>query len=101
MKEKFKKYVLYASMASALYLLLGYHFVYCGGTTIKLLKKSEYNLHYTFYSIESKRPETIMQIDDLRYDGIGELLVEVGKITEGEKMALESKYDREYYYDYD
>ena len=95
MREKIKKYLLYAVLAAGLYFLLAYHFIYCGGTTIKLIKKAEPNLHYTFYSIENKRPETIMAIDDLRENGIGDILVEMNMLTEEEKQELEWEYETE------
>jgi len=92
MREKIKKYLLYAVLAACVYFLLAYHFIHCGGMTIKLVKKAEPNLHYTFYSIENKRPETIMAIDALRENGIGDILVEMDMLTEEEKEELEWEY---------
>ncbi len=92
MREKIKKYLLYGILAAALYFLLAYHFIYCGGATIRMIKKAEPNLHYTFYSIENKRPETIMAVDALRENGIGDILVELDLLTEEEKEELEWEY---------
>jgi hypothetical protein len=58
-----------------------------------MIKKDEPNLHYTFFSIENKRPESIMAIDVLRENGIGDLLVEMGRISEEDKKELEEEYD--------
>lgn len=93
MRDQIKKYLLYAVLAAGVYFLLAYHFIYCGGTTIKMIKKDEPNLHYTFFSIENKRPESIMAIDVLRENGIGDLLVEMGRISEEDKKELEEEYD--------
>ena len=93
MREQIKKYIIFAIIGAGLYFLLSYHFIYCGGMTIKMIKKDEPNLHYTFYSIENKRPETIMAIDTLRENGIGDILVERGLLTEDEKEDLEWEYD--------
>ena len=60
---------------------------------VYLLKKSSLHLHYTFFSLSGKRPDTIMKIDYLREDGIGELLVDIGMLTEHERSRLETKYD--------
>ena len=93
MRQQIKKYILYGILAAGLYVLLAYHFIHCGGLTVKMVKKAEPNLHYTFYSIENKRPETIMAIDSLRENGIGDILVEMGMLTEEEKDELEYEYD--------
>ena len=95
MREQIKKYIIFAIIGAGLYFLLSYHFIYCGGATIKLVKKAEPNLHYTFYSIENKRPETIMKIDTLRENGIGDILVERGLLTQEEMEELEWEYEDE------
>ncbi len=50
------------------------------------------NLRYTFFSVQKKKPDTIMKIDVLRDAGIGDILVEFDIITEDENIALENKY---------
>ena len=95
MKARFKQYLLIAIVMAAGYFLLSNHFIF-EGLRVYLLKKNELNLHYTFYSITQKKPETIIMVDKLREAGIGDLLVELGKITEEEKSQLESKFGYEY-----
>lgn len=90
-----KKYILYGVIMAVVYLLLAYHYVYVEGKDIRFLKKEQLNLRYTFFSIQSKQPETIMKIDDLRYAGIGEILVDIGMITQEEKLALEHQFEYE------
>ena len=92
MLSRLKQYLLIAILAAAGYFLLSNHIIFHGKQPY-FLKKSSCNLHYTFYSIAEKKPETILQVDILREAGIGDLLVEVGRITEEEKVRLEHQYD--------
>ena len=60
--------------------------------SVRVLKKETLNLRYTFFSVQKKKPETIMKIDVLREAGIGDILVEFEIITEEEKDTLENKF---------
>jgi len=73
---------------------LSYHFIVVG-RGIKLLKKSSLTLNYTIFSVKGKSKEAILSVDVLREDGIGDLLVETGMISEREKELLEAKFDEE------
>lgn len=97
MKARFKQFLLIAIIAGAGYFILSNHIIF-DGKDIYLLKKSSLHLHYSFYSIKKKKPETIMKIDMLREAGIGDLLVELGKLTEDKKYKLEREYGYEYDY---
>ncbi len=88
MIHKIKQLILLAILVSVGYFLLSNHIIYfCNG--IKLLKKSKPTSAYTFVSLENKRVEDILKIEDLRNDGIGDLLVEIGKLNHEEKKRLE------------
>ena len=89
-----KKILIVAIFCAAFYFLLSYHFIIVG-RSIKLLKKSTLTLNYTFYSLAGKTKVTIISNDTLREDGIGDLLVELGMISESEKELLEAKFDEE------
>ena len=91
MTQRLKQYAIIAAVAFALWGLLDNHFVF-EGHHVHLLKKAELNLHDTFVSLHNKKPEFILQNDRLREAGIGDLMVEIGMITEDEKSRLESKY---------
>jgi len=91
-----KKIILLGILAVALYALLGYHFIF-SGSTVKVLKKSEFSLNYTFFSTMGKSNKSIVSIDELRKDGISGLLVRMGKMTEEEKDALMARYERRSY----
>jgi predicted transcriptional regulator len=91
MNSRIKQYILIAVVAAAGYFIMSNHFIF-NGADVRLLKKSELHLHYTFYSIKQKKPKVIMKIDYLREAGIGDLLVDMGIINEEEKSRLESKY---------
>jgi hypothetical protein len=94
MKERLKQYILIAAAAAALYFVLDNHFI-IHGHEVHLLKKTSLNLHDTFVSLDNKRAETVLKNDRLREAGIGDLLVEMGMISEDKKSRLESKFDYE------
>lgn len=91
MNARIKQYILIAVAAVALYFVMNNHFIFYG-RQVHLLKKSSLHLHYTFFSIKEKKPEKIMEIDQLREAGVGDLLVELGIINEEQKNQLENQY---------
>jgi hypothetical protein len=95
MATRIKHYLLIAVAIAAGYFIMHNHIIF-DGRDWYLLEKTSLHLHYTFYSINKKKPDTIMKVDELRDAGIGDLLVEIGKISTEEKYRLESKYGYEY-----
>ena len=78
------KKVLYLAIAGGiLYMLLSYHFI-IAGNSIKLLKKSQLTLNYTIFSTKGKTVESILEIDELFEDGIGDILVEADMMSQEE-----------------
>jgi hypothetical protein len=94
MKQRLKQYLIWAIFLALGYFILSHHFIYVD-KSVKLLKKSELTLTYTFFSLENKRPEKILAIDALRWDGIGDILVEEGIVTERKREMLEDRFDSE------
>ena len=92
-----KKIVIIAILAGILYALLGYHYIYLGGKSVKMLKKSEYTLKYTFFSTVKKSTEAMLSIPELWNDGIGELLLEEDVITKEEYEKYKLKMEGEGY----
>jgi hypothetical protein len=95
MWSQIKRYLLIAAAGAAAYFLLSHHIIFYGQDAsvvknIYLLKKSTLNLHYTFFSLHQKKPEAVMKIKQLREDGIGSLMVDIGMISETERSRLES-----------
>jgi hypothetical protein len=90
MKQRLKQYGLIAAAAALLWFVLDNHFVF-SGHRVHLLKKEELILHDTFISLDNKRPESVLSNDRLREAGIGDLMVELGMLSEDEKSRLESK----------
>lgn len=60
---------------------------------MKLLKKANLTLDYTFFNTKGKTNESILSIDELREDGIGDLLVEMDRLSEEEKERLITKFE--------
>ena len=95
MRTRIRNYILMALAIAAGYFIMNNHFI-IDGKQVHLLEKTSLHLHYTFYSISNKKPGTIMKVDELREAGIGDLLVELGKITSEQKYKYESKYSYSY-----
>jgi len=89
-----KKMLVWGITAAILYTLLSYHFVFLG-RRVKLLKKSHLTLNYTFYSIQGKKIKKIMSIAELRKDGIGDLLVEWGRMSPEQREMFLDLYQEE------
>jgi hypothetical protein len=94
MKQRLKQYLIWAILLALGYFILSHHFIY-SNRSFRLLKKSELTLTYTFFSLDNKRPEKILAIDELRWDGVGDILVEKGMLSERQREMLENRYDSE------
>jgi len=88
------KIIVFSIVGVVLYFLLSYHFIIIDNG-VKLLKKPSLTLEYTIYSAKGKTNEVIMAIDDLREDGIGDLLVEMKKMSEQQLELIMLKYEEE------
>ena len=89
--SRLKKLLFWVILGGAFYFVLSYHFIFVG-KNVRILKKSRKSLDYTIYSTQAKSVESILAIDDLRKDGIGQLLVEAGRLTEEQLQVLMSRY---------
>jgi hypothetical protein len=88
-----KKVTLLLIGIALLYFLMSYHIIIIEGNIreIRLLKKSTFTLEYTFFSTKNKSNKYMLAIDILQENGIGELLIEEGLMTEAEQtLILES-----------
>ena len=92
MRKKIKLLVLLVFLGVAGYFLLSYHFIYLGNS-VKLLHKARLTSEYTFIFASNKSAESILRIDTLREAGIGDVLVENGRISKEEKEFLEEKFN--------
>ena len=90
--KRLRKWIIWGILGAAFYFVLSYHFIFIN-SSVKMLKKIELGLNYTFFSAKAKTNDTIMRIDELREAGIGDLLVEMGRITEEEKERLIAKFE--------
>jgi hypothetical protein len=91
MNQGLKRLIIWAVIIACGYFVLSHHFIFIG-SDMRILKKSHLTLEYTFFSTQGKSIESIMNVDDMRKDGIGDLLVESGKITQDQLDAILEKY---------
>jgi len=91
MQRGLKKLVIWAVIFACGYFILSNHFIFIG-KDLRVLKKSHLTLENTFFSTQGKSIDSVMNVDDLRKDGIGKLLVEAGKITEEQLETILEKY---------
>ncbi|UCF56970.1 MAG: hypothetical protein JSW15_00315 [Deltaproteobacteria bacterium] len=87
-----KKLAIWIVLGAVFYFLLSYHFIFIDNT-VKLLRKSSLSLNYTIFSAKGKTNKSILSIDELREDGIGDLLVEMGRMSEEEMERLEAMFE--------
>lgn len=87
-----KKLIFWACLAGAVYFFLTTHFIFVG-SKLQFLKKSKPSLDYTFYSTQGKTNESILSVDALREAGIGQVLVQLGKLSEDELERLTTKIE--------
>ena len=92
MNQRFKRLVIWGCIGAIGYFLLSNHIIIVG-TDIRILKKSRLTLEDTFFSTQGKSWQSVLSNDRLREDGIGKLLVEMGKLTEEELKRLVEEYE--------
>jgi len=92
--QKLKKLIIIAVIGGILYFFLSYHIIIIGNG-VRLLEKSSLTLNYTFFSAKGKTNESILAVDVLREDGIGDILYEEGLISEPELERLIKKFEGE------
>lgn len=97
MWSRIKTYLILAVIGGAVYFLMNHHVIFYGQEAsviqnVYFLKKAKPNLHYTFFSLHQKKPDAVMKIAQLRENGIGDLLVQLGLLSEQEKTRLETLY---------
>jgi hypothetical protein len=91
-----RKILIFAIIGAAFYFLLAYHYIVIDNG-IKMLKKSELTLKYTVFSTKGKTVESILSVPELWNDGIGELLLREGKISEERLEMYKDKLEQEKY----
>lgn len=89
-----KKILIWAVIIWIGYFILSHHFIIIGHS-VKVLKKSHLTLEYTIYNAKGKSNKTILAIDELREDGIGDILLEAGLITEKDLDRLIESLEEE------
>ena len=82
-----KKVAFFLILGALAYFLLSYHIIIINQSA-RLLKKSTLTLEYTVFSTKGKTNKTILAIDSLRDDGIGDLLKQEGLMTDEEEARI-------------
>ena len=90
--NRLKKLLIWVVAGFAFYFILSHHFILIGNS-VKLLRKSELTLDYTLFSAKGKKIDSIIAIPELRRDGIGQLLVDEGKLTQDQLESLMERYE--------
>jgi hypothetical protein len=85
-----KKFILLVLAGALLYFLLSYHIIIIEGDVrnVRLLKKSSLTLQYTFFDTRNRTTKSMISLDLLREDGLGEILIEEGLMTKQEEMRI-------------
>jgi hypothetical protein len=91
MSPRLKKLLIWGCIGAIGYFFLSHHIVFVG-SNVRLLKKSKLTLEDTFFSTQGKSWQSVLANERLRRDGIGKLLVEMGRLTEEELQTLEGQY---------
>lgn len=91
MIRRLKKMLIWGCIGGVGYFLLSHHIIFVG-SNVRLLKKSRLTLEDTFFSTQGKTWESVLANDKLRIDGIGELLVDMGKLTKEQLEQLLERY---------
>jgi hypothetical protein len=91
MNQRLKRFLIGACIGAVGYFLLSHHIIFVGAE-VRVLKKSQLTLEDTFFSTQGKSWESVLSNDRLRKDGIGKLLVEMGRLREEELNRLEEEY---------
>jgi hypothetical protein len=89
-----KRIVIFGLIVAAFYFLLAYHYIVID-RSVKMLKKSELTLKYTVFSTKGKTTQAVLSVPELWNDGIGDLLLEEGHITEEELEMYKYKMESE------
>jgi len=94
LKQQLIRYFFIAILLGIGYFFSTYHIIIMN-RNFYTLKKPYLTFEYTFYNITNREPEDVMRVDMLREDGVGDLLVELGLLTEMQAARLEAKYEYE------
>ncbi len=97
MVKRIKRYIIIGILLAAGYFFAAYHIIIYDKKEFEILKKSYLTFEYTFYNATNKKPEVIMKIDLLREAGIGDLLVDIGMLSQTQKEALDDRFYSEDY----
>jgi len=105
MLTRIRNYIIFALIIGAFYFFLSHHLIITGShfafaswddwDGLKILKKNELTLKYTFFSLKQANPYQVMRIEELRDAGIGEIMVEKGMVSKEMLREITQEIDAE------
>ena len=84
--------LLFMGLILALIYFLASRHIIIHETEFAIINKDELTFEYTFVNLTNRRADDIMRNDILRDAGIGDVMVDMGLISEGKKIELENWY---------
>lgn len=91
MTTRIRNLIIMGILLGGVYFLASRHIV-MHETEFGIIKKQELTFEYTFVNLTNRRAEDIMRIDVLREAGIGDVMVDMGLISEANRDELETWY---------
>lgn len=92
MNQRIKQLLFIGAFLGVLYFFSAYHII-LHHQDFTLLQKPYLTLEYTFVSLNKRNAEDVLSDDLLRDAGIGEVLVDLGRLSEDRRQALEMKFE--------
>ena len=92
--RRITKTIIWIGVGGVLYLVASNHFIYFGGSTIKLLKKKQLTFSRTFFSTSLKTNKAILADDVLREAGMADLLIRMGRMSKEEEVRFLKKLEK-------
>lgn len=93
MLTRIRNYGLVVIAIGIFYFLLHYHVLFYSFTEFDLLEKTEPTFKFTFISVRQVNPYTVLRNESLRDAGLGEYLVEKGRLSETRLQQVLQRID--------
>ena len=92
--RRITKTIIWIGVGGVLYLVASNHFIYFGGSTIKLLKKKQLTFSRTFFSTSLKTRISSTIVKTLPDKTPGGLLIRMGRMSKEEEVRFLKKLEK-------